>query len=81
MNRVASMPVEKRCVVFSEVAERLQIQPVIVEKDFWVCWALGALRLGRAWNIPARAARGAQDRVGAGLSGDAGHVPRTTGIV
>ena len=40
MNRVASMPVEERRVVFSEAAERLQIQPVIVEKDFWVCWAL-----------------------------------------
>ena len=47
MNRVASMPVEERRVVFSEAAERLQIQPVIVEKDFWVCWALRLL-FGRA---------------------------------
>jgi hypothetical protein len=47
MNRVASMLVTERRVVFAEAAERLQIQPVIVEKDFWVCWVLGLL-FGRA---------------------------------
>ena len=43
MNRLASMPVTERRVVVAEAAERLQIQPVIVEKDFWVCWMLGLL--------------------------------------
>jgi hypothetical protein len=43
MNRVASMPVAERRVIFAEAAERLQFQPVIVEKDFWVCWMLGRL--------------------------------------
>ena len=47
MNRIASIPVAERRVVFAEAAERLQIQPVIVEKDFWVCWMLGLL-FGRA---------------------------------
>jgi hypothetical protein len=30
-------------VVFTEAAERLQIQMVIVEKDYWVFWMLGQL--------------------------------------
>lgn len=47
MNRIACMPVTERRVVFAEAAERLQIRPVIVEKDFWVCWMLGLL-FGRA---------------------------------
>jgi hypothetical protein len=47
MNRLASKSAEERGVVFSEAAVRLQIQPVIVEKDFWVCWMLGLL-FGRA---------------------------------
>ena len=62
MNRIASMPVTERRVVFAEAAERLQIQTVIVEKDFWLCWTPGyaqcpawhdALRLvqGRQWAL------------------------------
>ena len=43
MNRIASMSVTECRVVFAEAAERLQIQTVIVEKDFWVCWMLGRL--------------------------------------
>lgn len=50
MNRIASMPVAERRVVFAEAAERLQIQPVIVEKDFWVCWMLGLLFGRTAWS-------------------------------
>ena len=50
MNRVASMPVAERRVVFAEAAERLQIQPVIVEKDFWVCWMLGLLFGRTEWS-------------------------------
>ncbi len=37
------MAAAERGIVFAEAAERLQIQPVIVEKDFWVCWMLGFL--------------------------------------
>jgi hypothetical protein len=43
------MPVTERRVVFAEAAERLQIQTVIVEKDFWVCWMLGRLRTQGFW--------------------------------
>ena len=43
MNRIVSMQTAERGIVFAEAAERLQIQPVIVEKDFWVCWMLGYL--------------------------------------
>jgi hypothetical protein len=43
MNHLASMPVAERRVLFAEAAERLHIQLVIVEKDFWVCWVLGLL--------------------------------------
>src|SRR5450631_3862870 len=41
MNRIASMSLTERRVVFTEAAERLHIHTVIVEKDFWVCWILG----------------------------------------
>jgi predicted nucleotidyltransferase component of viral defense system len=43
MNRIVSMPAAERGIVFAEAAERLQIQPVIVEKDFRGCWMLGFL--------------------------------------
>ncbi|MEI6036141.1 MAG: nucleotidyl transferase AbiEii/AbiGii toxin family protein [Verrucomicrobiae bacterium] len=43
MNRIVSMAAADRGIVFTEAAERLQIQPAIVEKDFWVCWMLGIL--------------------------------------
>ena len=50
MNRIASMPVTERRVVFAEAAERLQIQTVIVKKDFWVCWMLGQLFGRKEWH-------------------------------
>ena len=43
MNRIATLSAAERQIIFTEAAERLQIQPVIVEKDFWVCWMLGFL--------------------------------------
>jgi hypothetical protein len=43
MNHLASMSIEDRRVVFAETAERLQIKPVMVEKDFWVSWTLAVL--------------------------------------
>src|SRR5450631_2482877 len=50
INRIASMSVTERRVVFTEAAERLQIQTVIVEKDFWVCWMLGRLFERPEWH-------------------------------
>ena len=29
--------------VFEEVSSRLELQPHIIEKDFWVCWTLAKL--------------------------------------
>lgn len=43
MNRFALMSSEDRLAVFAEAGERLQINPVVLEKDFWVCWMLGLL--------------------------------------
>jgi hypothetical protein len=43
MNRFALMSVEDRLAVLAEAGERLQINPVVLEKDFWVCWMLGLL--------------------------------------
>jgi len=41
------MPLAERRAVVVESAERLQLNSVIVEKDFWVCWILSLL-FGRA---------------------------------
>jgi hypothetical protein len=41
MNKFASLPAADRRVVLQEAAARMGVgSPVIVEKDFWVCWAL-----------------------------------------
>ena len=37
----ATLPAPERALILNEVAGRLGVVPVIVEKDFWVCWALG----------------------------------------
>jgi hypothetical protein len=50
MNLIASMPVTERRIVFTEAAERLRIQTVVVEKDFWVCWMLGRLFGRKEWH-------------------------------
>ena len=39
MNRMARDP-DGRVEIFTETANRRGISPVIVEKDFWVCWTL-----------------------------------------
>ena len=50
MNRFAAKDLAERRIAISEAAQRLQLNPVIVEKDFWVCWMLSLL-FGRAeWN-------------------------------
>ena len=41
------MPLAERRAIVVEGSERLQLNNVIVEKDFWVCWILSLL-FGRA---------------------------------
>jgi len=36
-------PPEERRLYFEQVAQRRSLSPVIVEKDFWVCWLLALL--------------------------------------
>lgn len=50
MNLIVSMPVLERRILIEEAAERLQVKPVIVEKDFWVCWMLAVLFGRQDWN-------------------------------
>ena len=41
MDHFARLPAPERAIVFRETAARLQVgSAIIVEKDFWVCWAL-----------------------------------------
>ena len=40
MNRIARMDAVARAEVFAETAARKGLSEAIVEKDFWVCWAL-----------------------------------------
>ncbi|MGA2436092.1 MAG: nucleotidyl transferase AbiEii/AbiGii toxin family protein [Bryobacteraceae bacterium] len=41
MNRVALLPVEDRALACQEAAIRMGLaSPLIIEKDFWVCWTL-----------------------------------------
>ncbi|MCH8906353.1 MAG: nucleotidyl transferase AbiEii/AbiGii toxin family protein [Candidatus Heimdallarchaeota archaeon] len=42
MNRTALDP-DGRAELFIETANRRGISPIVVEKDFWVCWTLGKL--------------------------------------
>ncbi len=43
MDKLARRPTEYRRDVFGEAAARLGIRPTIIEKDFWVCFALKVL--------------------------------------
>src|SRR6202166_3134918 len=41
MDRFAQLPAAERATVFREAAARLRLaSATIIEKDFWVCWAL-----------------------------------------
>ncbi len=40
MNQVARLSRPNRRDLFHETAARMELDPVIVEKDFWVCWLL-----------------------------------------
>jgi len=37
----ATLPAEERELFFRQYQERRGVDPVIAEKDFWVCWLLG----------------------------------------
>jgi predicted nucleotidyltransferase component of viral defense system len=43
MDKFLTLPDENRKEVFEETASKLEILPIIVEKDFWVCWTLKQL--------------------------------------
>jgi hypothetical protein len=40
MNSVAGLPTAERVILFQETAQRRGLAPLIIEKDFWVCWTL-----------------------------------------
>jgi hypothetical protein len=53
MNSLANSPPEERGAAFVEAASRLGIgSPVIIEKDFWVCWSLGQIYLAPGIPVP-----------------------------
>jgi predicted nucleotidyltransferase component of viral defense system len=43
MDNFARLPDAERAVLIKEAAARRNINPIIVEKDFWVCWAMKRL--------------------------------------
>jgi hypothetical protein len=43
MASFSTLPPDERALILNEAAARLDVVPVIVEKDFWVCWALARL--------------------------------------
>lgn len=43
MDKIARLPAEQRKELFGATAANRGLNPAIVEKDFWVCWVLGAL--------------------------------------
>lgn len=40
MDEFARQPQDLRAELFQEAAARMGVAPIIVEKDFWVCWTL-----------------------------------------
>jgi hypothetical protein len=43
MTRFASLSADERSTYVGEAAARIGVAPLIVEKDFWVCWMLARL--------------------------------------
>jgi hypothetical protein len=37
------LPAEERRLYIEQAAARRSVSPVMLEKDFWVCWLLGIL--------------------------------------
>ena len=52
MDKVATMPVDRRSELFRETAAKKGLSLGLVEKDFWVCWALHRL-FAQVPNLPA----------------------------
>jgi hypothetical protein len=53
MNEFANSSAGDREAAFVEAASRLGIgSPVIIEKDFWVCWILGQIYLAKGLPAP-----------------------------
>jgi len=40
MNGVATLPKAERATLFRQTSARRDVDPIIIEKDFWVCWTL-----------------------------------------
>ena len=43
MSPFATLPAKERELFFRQDQQQRGIDPVIVEKDFWVCWLLGRI--------------------------------------
>lgn len=43
MNKIISLEKLERAIYFEKAAEIQRLSPLIIEKDFWVCWTLGEL--------------------------------------
>ena len=43
MNKIAGLKTQERSYLFKETADRMNVHPIIIEKDFWVCWVLKIL--------------------------------------
>ena len=43
MDNFARRPDDDRLAFINEAAARRDVTPIIIEKDFWVCWLLGIL--------------------------------------
>ena len=43
VNRVAQLSAAERLDLFQETATRRGVSAAVIEKDFWVCWALRQL--------------------------------------
>lgn len=48
MRRFAELPAGERAAFVREASARLDVSPVIAEKDFWVGWMLQQILLGMA---------------------------------
>ena len=49
MSRLAERTRKERSVFIQEAAARFGVLPVIVEKDYWVCWLLGKIFADPRW--------------------------------
>lgn len=43
MSTFATLPAQERELFFRQYQEKRGLDPVIAEKDFWVCWLLGRI--------------------------------------